>query len=149
MLEVCVDSLKDLRTPWCAWADRALRGVHLLALEWYRCNDILQLNSYHEHCNVQTSSSAPIENCQPVFEAPHVPQDNDADTAGSIDISEINMTPSSERVQLNHDPESDVADTLAFLFQDTATRSDVDDVANSWLAESWHDWLSTGANIEY
>ncbi|THZ79644.1 hypothetical protein D6C84_07817 [Aureobasidium pullulans] len=148
-LEVCVDSLQDLRTPWCAWADRALRGVHLLALEWYRCNDILQLKSYHDHCNVQTSSSAPIENCQTVFEAPHVPQDVDAGASGSIDIGEISMTPSSERVRLNYDPESDVADTLAFLFQDTASRSDMDDVANTWLAESWHDWLSTGANIEY
>lgn len=42
-LQTCVDALRDLRTAWCAWSDRALRAVGLLAREWYQCEDVSQL----------------------------------------------------------------------------------------------------------
>lgn len=44
-LQTCVDVLQDLRTAWCAWSDRALRAVGLLAREWYQCEDVSQLQS--------------------------------------------------------------------------------------------------------
>lgn len=44
-LQTCVDALRDLRTAWCAWSDRALRAVGLLAREWYQCEDISHLQS--------------------------------------------------------------------------------------------------------
>lgn len=44
-LQTCADALRDLRTPWCAWSDRALRAVGLLAREWYQCEDVSQLQS--------------------------------------------------------------------------------------------------------
>lgn len=44
-LQTCVDSLRDLRTAWCTWSDRALRAVGLLAREWYQCEDVSQLLS--------------------------------------------------------------------------------------------------------
>lgn len=48
-LRVCVDALQDLRTPWCAWATRFLRGVRILALDWYDCDDISQLQEFDKH----------------------------------------------------------------------------------------------------
>lgn len=42
-LQTCVDALRDLRTAWCAWSDRALRAVGLMAREWYQCEDVSQL----------------------------------------------------------------------------------------------------------
>lgn len=44
-LQTCVDALRDLRTAWCTWSDRALRAVGLLAREWYQCEDVSQLQS--------------------------------------------------------------------------------------------------------
>lgn len=44
-LQTCVDALRDLRTAWCLWSDRALRAVGLLAREWYQCEDVSQLQS--------------------------------------------------------------------------------------------------------
>ncbi|KAG8163233.1 hypothetical protein KVR01_006530 [Diaporthe batatas] len=43
--QICVDALRDLRTAWCAWSDRALRAVRLLAREWYQCEDISDLQN--------------------------------------------------------------------------------------------------------
>ncbi|KAJ0160245.1 hypothetical protein CTA2_8293 [Colletotrichum tanaceti] len=35
-LQTCIDALRDLRTAWWAWSERALRAVRLLAREWYQ-----------------------------------------------------------------------------------------------------------------
>lgn len=55
-LQTCVDALRDLRTAWCAWSDRALRAVGLLAREWYQCEDVSQLQS----CGGGTSAPAGV-----------------------------------------------------------------------------------------
>lgn len=141
-LESCVDALMDLRTPWCAWADRSLKSVHLLALDWYRCNDILQLKSHHEQRYGQM-------NCQIVSEASRIPQedDDDAEDSGLRNTGKISMTASNTESQLDCGARTDVADTLAFLFQDEVTESDMNDIATNWLAEGWYNWLPAVPDI--
>ena len=60
-LQTCVDALRDLRTAWCAWSDRALRAVGLLAREWYQCEDVSQLQS----CGDGPSGPAGVADGQP------------------------------------------------------------------------------------
>ncbi|KAH0150307.1 hypothetical protein KCU67_g10711, partial [Aureobasidium melanogenum] len=140
-LELCVDALRDLRTPWCSWADRFLRSVHLLALDWYRCNDVLQLKSHHEHRH----PSATINDYQIVSEAAPVAQeeqdDNEVEDLGSKNTGEISLTASNAEIQLDCNPNAEVADALAFLFQDEAMESNINDIATNWLAEGWYNWL--------
>lgn len=130
-LETCVDALKDLRTPWCAWADRSLRGVHLLALNWYGCDDVMQLKKYHELREGKTSSSAPELDSEKTLKAPGIYRDDDVVASGSRASGEISMTAFSElhgsTEQFNDAQNPNVADPFAFLFQNTATESDTKD----------------------
>lgn len=54
-LQTCVDSLEDLRVPWCMWSGRAIRAIQLLAAEWYHCEDLTQLQSCTESPNANTN----------------------------------------------------------------------------------------------
>lgn len=119
--------------------------MHLLASEWYRCNDIPQLKSYHEHRDGQTSSSARSDDRQTVSEASHVHLYNGLDASGLANTGETSWTAFNEPFQINYGPQPNYADTLAFLFEDTATGSDVNDITKTWLADSWFDWLPTMA----
>ncbi|POS74698.1 nitrogen assimilation transcription factor nit-4 [Diaporthe helianthi] len=63
-LQTCVDALRDLRTAWCAWSDRALRAVGLLAREWYQCEDISLIQSCDDTLNLrglETSHAGGVE----------------------------------------------------------------------------------------
>ncbi|KAF4126963.1 Fungal trans [Geosmithia morbida] len=43
-LAISINTLQDLRTAWCAWADRCLRGLQAMSRQWYRC-DLSELRS--------------------------------------------------------------------------------------------------------
>ncbi|KAH0275263.1 hypothetical protein KCU91_g4687, partial [Aureobasidium melanogenum] len=146
-LELCVDALRDLRKPWCAWADRYLRSVNLLALDWYRCNDIMQLKSYHEHRH----PLATINDHRIVSESAPVPQEegqNDkVENLCLKNTGEISITASNTEIELHCYSNRDVADTLAFLFQHEAMESNINEIAMNWLAEGWYSWLPNVPDI--
>ncbi|KAF4844839.1 Nitrogen assimilation transcription factor nit-4 [Colletotrichum siamense] len=135
-LQTCIDALRDLRTAWCAWSDRALRAIQLLAREWYHCDDVSQL----QHVNNPNRGGA--------REAGYVSLGDLSMGAGGGAAGGQVMGPpvaspgaTVESTMGNTGREQAVAegDPLAFLFDASMPDQYTDTLVREWLAESGYD----------
>ncbi|CAG9987823.1 unnamed protein product [Clonostachys byssicola] len=150
-LQTCVDALKDLRTPWCAWADRSLRGVHMLALDWYQCDDVSQLKKdRHSHGD---DASRPLLTATRVHmpEATSLNQANDGgystswghSKSGLQTVDEIEDYAAPSSIPGQPEPEN----FWASLFEPTDADLDMNGIVREWLSDKWYDWSSTGFEV--
>ncbi|CAI6059993.1 unnamed protein product [Clonostachys chloroleuca] len=146
-LKTCVDALKDLRTPWCAWADRSLRGVHLLALDWYQCDDVSQLKKDRHSGEDDVSHTLLTATC---VHMPEATSPNQADDGGystswghsksrlhTVDETEGYAAPSN--ISGRPEPEN----FWASLFEHTDADLDMNGMVREWLSDRWYDWSLT------
>ncbi|KZL77348.1 nitrogen assimilation transcription factor nit-4 [Colletotrichum tofieldiae] len=128
-LQTCIDALRDLRTAWCTWSDRALRAVRLLAREWYQCEDVSQLQ--HWGGLRDETAGDPLGNCG-------IPEGavGESQRTGTASCSE-------SRDQETGGLASTGSDTLAFLFDVATPDQYTDNLVKEWLAESGYDVLGT------
>ncbi|GJC90764.1 hypothetical protein ColLi_13602 [Colletotrichum liriopes] len=128
-LQTCIDALRDLRTAWCTWSDRALRAVRLLAREWYQCEDVSQLQ--HWGGLRDETAGDPLGNCG-------IPEGavGESQRTGTASCSE-------SRDQETGGLASTGSDTLAFLFDVATPDQYTDNLVKEWLAESGYDVLDT------
>ncbi|GKT41037.1 nitrogen assimilation transcription factor nirA [Colletotrichum spaethianum] len=128
-LQTCIDALRDLRTAWWTWSDRALRAVRLLAREWYQCEDVSQLQHW-SGLRVETANGL----------------SGDCDiTDGAVRGGQrTRLGPFGEsRDQETGGRASTESDTLAFLFDVATPDQYTDSLVKEWLAESGYDVLNT------
>ncbi|KAF6813793.1 fungal specific transcription factor [Colletotrichum plurivorum] len=117
-LQTCIDALRDLRTAWCAWSDRALRAAQLLAREWYQCDDVAQLAAAGRATPpavVEEVSMGGVGQFGPPLPG-----------GAGVGAGEV----------VGREAE---ADPLAFLFDAATPDQFTDDVIREWLAESGYD----------
>ncbi|VUC35672.1 unnamed protein product, partial [Clonostachys rosea] len=146
-LQTCVNALRDLRTPWCAWADRSLKGVQLLALDWYRCDDVSQLQRYHARGKENSLQPATNYNHYESFVGNNPQQGNYDVGLAPENTGEMRPSATNEAqvhfTQPDNTHVSDSANPFALLFDTTELGSEMDDMVRDWLAESRYDWLQT------
>lgn len=141
-LQICVDALRDLRTAWCAWSDRALRAIQLLAREWYHCDDVSQL----QHCNGTTGrlegrrSTCPDElgllGTEQRAGASHANDQFDLGLASTLAEQSPISTSGGDR---SREHSTAKTDSLAFLFDSAMSDQYTDTLVREWLAESGYD----------
>nr|XP_036586915.1 fungal specific transcription factor [Colletotrichum truncatum]KAF6797472.1 fungal specific transcription factor [Colletotrichum truncatum] len=140
-LQICIDALRDLRTAWCAWSDRALRAIQLLAREWYDCEDVSQL----QYCRSppQTAESRGMGH-QTAGEATM----GERIAGNDLDLRQLgsgNDEPSivpgvaSPLENISQVGAGNEPNALAFLFDDSTTDQYTDTLVREWLAESGYD----------
>ncbi|KAK2774134.1 nitrilase [Colletotrichum kahawae] len=140
----CIDALRDLRTAWCAWSDRALRAIQLLAREWYHCDDVSQLQhvnnpnrggareaGYVSLGDLTMSAGGGAESGQLMGAATASPSAAAQGTMGNMG---------------GREPAGAEGDPLAFLFDASMPDQYTDTLVREWLAESGYDDMLNMAN---
>ncbi|KAF4779066.1 fungal specific transcription factor [Colletotrichum scovillei] len=152
-LQTCVDALRDLRTAWCAWSDRALRAARLLAREWYQCEDVSLLQHWGGLSGVEGSISGPTANAAAAAAAAAatgvntvgIPNTNDQQQQNQHQPYQQGGTADADRMMgQGQTTDGDVqGDPLAFLFDVATPDQYTDSLVKEWLAESGYDVLNT------
>ncbi|OHF01744.1 nitrogen assimilation transcription factor nit-4 [Colletotrichum orchidophilum] len=152
-LQTCVEALRDLRTAWCAWSDRALRAARLLAREWYQCEDVSLLQHWGGIGGVEGNRSGPAAAAKTAATLA-----TPAAAGVAVGIS-TNQQQQNQHQQQQHGGGTTVADRvmcqrqtvdgdakvdpLAFLFDVATPDQYTDSLVKEWLAESGYDVLNT------
>ncbi|KAK1461739.1 nitrogen assimilation transcription factor nit-4 [Colletotrichum cuscutae] len=149
-LQTCVDALRDLRTAWCAWSDRALRAARLLAREWYQCEDVSLLQHWGGLSGVEGSISGPTANAAAAAAAATgvtvgIPNTNDQQQQNQHQSYQQSGTADADRMmgQGQTTDGDGQGDPLAFLFDVATPDQYTDSLVKEWLAESGYDVLNT------
>ncbi|KAL2881049.1 hypothetical protein SGCOL_003708 [Colletotrichum sp. CLE4] len=146
-LQTCVDALRDLRTAWCAWSDRALRAARLLAREWYQCEDVSLLQHWGGLGGVEGSISGPTANAATAATGVVVgiTNTNDQQQQNLHQPYQQGGTADADRLmgQVQTTDGDGQGDPLAFLFDVATPDQYTDSLVKEWLAESGYDVLNT------
>lgn len=150
-LGTCVDALQDLRSPWCAWAERSLRAVQLLAREWYHCADFsdLQRRSRQEDKDRGPGPQDQVGGTPDGL----VLYDTGGDIGQSFGIADANLA---EGVDPGHlldggqmvDGTGGSADDLAFLFDFSGSEQETDALIREWLSDSGYGLTGNAADMQ-
>lgn len=148
---MCVDALKDLRTSWCAWADHCLRGVNILASDWYGCGDISQLKNHRDNRTKETSHEAPTGSSDSNVQDVGVGQDDHLAASALGDYGEYNFPAFFEahgQPLLFNDSQVQLPATpLSFLFSASEVGAEMNDMGRDWLADPVYDRLLTDFDL--
>ncbi|TDZ28887.1 Nitrogen assimilation transcription factor nit-4 [Colletotrichum spinosum] len=127
-LQICIDALRDLRTAWSSWSDRALRAIQLLAREWYHCDDVSQLHTYSHLSSAKDPSASLLGRVQASMQVGAT-----SDAIGEMDVAAAPLYTVGPRAPTNG------IDPLAFLFDATMPDQYTDSLVREWLTESGYD----------
>ncbi|GJC93283.1 nitrogen assimilation transcription factor nit-4 [Colletotrichum higginsianum] len=141
-LQTCIDALRDLRTAWWAWSERALRAVRLLAREWYQCEDVSQLQD-RSGLRAETAAGAPADTAIPDGAVAGVSGVSFGSSRGQGDCSSSGDGGSGGGGMGGRGIVE--SDTLAFLFDVATPDQYTDGLVKEWLAESGYDVLNSVA----
>jgi hypothetical protein len=122
--------------------------VHLLALDWYQCDDVSQLKK--DRHSREDGASHPLLAATRVH-MPEATSLNQVDDGGysslwghsksrlhTVDETEGYAAPSN----LSGQPEPE--NFWASLFEQTDADLDMNGMVREWLSDRWYDWSSTG-----
>ncbi|OLN86848.1 Nitrogen assimilation transcription factor nirA 2 [Colletotrichum chlorophyti] len=130
-LQICIDSLRDLKAAWCAWSDRTLRAVRLLAREWYHCEDVSQLQHLVQagRADDQACDTSDRIALGQVMEGKRK-----VEYRAEGSVLDIQGQPGFERMDPDVTEAND--DSLDFLFDATSPDQYTDNLVREWLVEN-------------
>lgn len=137
-----------MRTAWCAWSNRALRAVQLMAREWYHCEDLSQLHHYEDPCQNGELDGELRDKGEVTSVVGDDRTHNQNDTDG-IELLNASYTSEIEKPNTYDDASwsemtAHETDPFAFLFDDTTINQSGDNEVREWITEQGYDLFNTG-----
>ncbi|OKL56106.1 hypothetical protein UA08_08683 [Talaromyces atroroseus] len=126
-LQICIETLQDLSVAWCAWSQRALQALQVLAKEWH-VDEFFDLKStsslYYEVSREE--SAVELEESRSALK--------DADSVNFTGTPPVLEDINQESSSIVYPPHFD-ASIFGSLFKDASASTEMDRMAQLWLEE--------------